>query len=81
MQGINVLEWPPQSPDLNPIEMVWAHLKYQLDKHQITLKAMMRNVIQDVWLNISQSYLSKLIESMPACIKAVMKNKGGATKY
>ena len=37
------------------------------------------NVLE--WLNIPQSYLSKLIESMPARIKAVIKNKGSATKY
>ena len=29
-QGISTLDWPPQSPDINPIENVWAIIKQEL---------------------------------------------------
>lgn len=32
-QEFEVLEWPPYSPDLNPIEHVWARLKELVNEH------------------------------------------------
>ena len=31
---IEMLEWPPQSPDLNPIESLWAELNRKLNKRK-----------------------------------------------
>ena len=28
--GFSRIEWPPYSPDMNPIEELWAHLKTEL---------------------------------------------------
>jgi len=77
-----MLEWPGNSPDLNPIENLWCLMKNKLpEKHPTNLGAL-QSAIQEVWVKaISPDYCCKLIESMPQRLQEVIKNKGGYTKY
>ena len=80
---MNILFWPPQSPDLNPIEHLWAHIKRELAKYPEPPKGcnMLWERVINVFYSIPEEVCQNLIKSMPARIQAVKKAKGGYTKY
>ena len=76
---IEVLEWPPQSPDLNPIEHLWVELKRRLNSYEEEPKSMYElwERVQDTWNDIGAATCKKLVESMPSRITAVLEAKSG----
>jgi len=78
---IRVLQWPSQSPDLNPIEHLWQELKMRLGTQNYANKASLWEKVQEEWNNISHDRIMKLIESMPHRCAAVIASKGMATKF
>lgn len=77
----HVLETPAQSPDINVIEHLWAHLENQLKKYTISNKNDLIKAIKDEWTKIDSSVCRNLVESMPRRLEAVIKGKGFPTKY
>ena len=80
---INVLKWPAQSPDLNPIEHLWFHLKRQLAPYEAPPAGIheLWERVQVEWERIPKEVCRNLIESMPRRTEAVIKAKGGNTRY
>ena len=81
--NIRLLDWPPQSPDINPLEHLWGHLKRLLLKYDTPAKGvyeLWERLVKE-WNAIPPEVCQKLIESMPRRIQAVLKAKGGHTKY
>jgi hypothetical protein len=80
---ISPMKWPSQSPDLNPIEHLWDHLKCKLNSYENppTGTIELEHRIKHEWNNIDPMICSKLVESMPSRLEAVIKARGGSTKY
>jgi hypothetical protein len=78
-----VLSWPAQSPDLNPIEHLWDHLKRKLAGYEVAPKGMLElwERVEVEWNKIDAEVCQNLIQSMPRRVAAVLKAKGGSTKY
>lgn len=78
---INVLKWPAQSPDLNPIENLWDIVDRKINRDCCKTPNELFRQAEIAWNGISDETLSNLIESMPRRCEEVLKNKGYATKY
>lgn len=79
--GVRLLDWPPQSPDLSPIEHLWYILKVKTSKFKMTSKETLRKKIVEVWNSLTQEECFNLVASMPRRVRAVIKARGGTTKY
>ncbi len=70
-----LLIWPPQSPDLNPIDHLWDVVEWEICimDVQLTNLQQLRDAIMSIWTKISDECFQHLVESMPRRIKAVLK--------
>ena len=49
---LHQMTWPPQSPDFNPIEMVWDELDHRVKEKQPTSAQHMWEPVQNYWKSI-----------------------------
>ncbi|KAF8463995.1 hypothetical protein BDZ91DRAFT_730538 [Kalaharituber pfeilii] len=79
---VETLEWVPQSPDLNPIEVLWGDMEVQLGKKYGRLDNIpdLQEKLEE-WNKISKDRLLALVRSMPDRLKAVIQANGEATPY
>ena len=76
-----VMQWPPNSPDLSWIENLWGVVSMQLAKRRdLTPRNFMHQVVEE-WNKIpSQTYMA-MYHSIKKRLQACIANKGGRTKY
>lgn len=88
--GLELVDWPPYSPDLNPIENIWKLLKEGIckqypelsyaPKNNSTLQRLCEAAIE-VWEDLEDDVIENLINSMPRRLEAVVAANSWYTKY
>lgn len=82
-QQITVMQWPPNSPDLNPIENIWKVLKERVGKRlpKPKNKAELKVAVKEEWKGIEPDIFANTAMSMPKRIRELLESKGGSTSY
>ncbi len=81
--GVEELDWPAQSPDLNPIEHLWDELERRLrtrPSHPTSVPDLTNTSLEE-WSNIPIDTLLNIVDSLPRRVEAVIAAKGGPTQY
>jgi transposase len=83
MNKIKILDWPPQSPDLNPIENIWDLIDRRIRKRvkRPTNLEELWELIKREWNSITPEEIRSCYLSMVKRIKDLKNSKGSYTKY
>ena len=76
--GVEELDWPAQSPDLNPIEHLWDELEHRLraKPNRPTSVPYLTNALVVEWKQLTTAMFQHLVESLPRRVEAVIAAKG-----
>ena len=70
--------WPGNSPDLSPIENLWAIVQQKLKEMEpATNEENLIEKVKTAWSEISPNVLNNLVSGMPGRIKKCLQLKGG----
>ncbi|UYV60226.1 Transposase [Cordylochernes scorpioides] len=82
LQDVQMLPWPPYSPDLSPIEHVWDIIGRRLHAlPQLRSEDELWQMVEREWRAIPQDAIRTLIDSLPRRVAACIAVRGGPTCY
>ncbi|CAG8510209.1 9439_t:CDS:1, partial [Ambispora gerdemannii] len=80
---ITIINWPANSPDLNPIENIWKISKDNIKKNEIVPKTVdeLKVALKVEWEKIDVAILEQVTASMSRRINTILESNGGPIKY
>jgi transposase len=79
--GIDLIDWPAWSPDLNPIENLWNDLKRRVYVHHPQTMEELENWIGMEWQATDLNFISHICRSMPHRLQLLRANHGHKISY
>ena len=78
---IDRMDWPSNSPDLNPIENLWRIMKVKVGKFHPQNIIQLKASIRAVWRSLPNNLAQNLANSMPNRINKIFEVKGDSIDY
>jgi hypothetical protein len=75
-KSLNVLEWPRQSTDLNPIKLLWRDLKIAVQRSSPSNLTELERICREEWEKLPKYRCAKLLASYPRRLEAVIAARG-----
>ena len=72
--------WPPNSPEISPIEKIWSFILRKLEGKYIKDINQLKKEVLYIWNRIPKSYCEKIVQKFDSDIQKLAKSKGGVIK-
>ena len=78
---LEILEWPSNSPDVNPVENLWSIMKRRVEKRRLSDLRELDQFLYEEWQNTDLSTIKNLINSMKKRCLALIASNGERIHY